>query len=174
MGALARKPHHATLTMRFEHLIEINDSRLPISTITREQLWRGLVRRAEQPSEFVLGLNGATIHTRTTLQGDQLELRRTLDFGAFEVHDRVVLTPGKRTEIHTEPSEKFPASRMSISIEERGPKELYLRFIYESAVADGTSELDAMTVALRNEAYRTADVDTVRRIRRLAEEGALD
>jgi hypothetical protein len=33
--------------------------------------------------------------------------------------------------------------------------------------------LDAATAALRNQAYESADLDTVARIRRLAEEGAL-
>ncbi|MBK9243241.1 MAG: DUF1857 family protein [Burkholderiales bacterium] len=43
--------------MRFEHLVQINDPLQPLLTeVSREQLWRGLLRRAEQPTEFVLGL----------------------------------------------------------------------------------------------------------------------
>jgi hypothetical protein len=159
--------------MRFEHLIEINDPLNPLlDPLSRAQLWRGLVRRAEHPCEFVLGLDGAQIHARIE-DGIETELARTLDFGAFKVHDRVRLAPLSHTEIRTEASEHFPASRLLIRIEEPQPDRLYLRFLYESDVADGSGELDATTAALRNQAYESADLDTVARIRRLAEEGAL-
>ena len=43
--------------MRFEHLVQINDPLMPLlEPLSREQLWRGLVRRAEEPTRFVLGL----------------------------------------------------------------------------------------------------------------------
>jgi hypothetical protein len=42
--------------MRFEHLVEINDPLMPLLTeLTREQLWRGLVLRAEDPTQFIGG-----------------------------------------------------------------------------------------------------------------------
>ncbi|HVE88597.1 MAG TPA: AtaL-like protein, partial [Burkholderiaceae bacterium] len=60
--------------MRFEHLIQINDPLMPLlDTLTREQLWRGLVMRAEEPTQFVLGLEVATIHSRSHV-GDEVEL----------------------------------------------------------------------------------------------------
>lgn len=159
--------------MRFEHLIEINDPLNPLlDPLSRSQLWRGLVRRAENPCEFVLGLNGVTIHERVE-DGTETELARTLDFGAFEVHDRVRLAPLSHTEIRTQASPHFPASRMLIRIEEPEPDRLYLRFLYESDVADGDGELDITTAQLRNQAYQSADMDTVAQIRRLAEEGQL-
>ena len=41
--------------MRFEHLVEINDPLMPLLTeLTREQLWRGLVLRADDPTRFML------------------------------------------------------------------------------------------------------------------------
>ncbi len=87
--------------MRFEHLIQINDPLMPLlDTLTREQLWRGLVLRAEDPTQFVPGLEVVTIHSRQNV-GDQVELVRTLDFGTFKVEDRVRLTPHRRSEIHT-------------------------------------------------------------------------
>jgi hypothetical protein len=63
---------------------------------------------------------------------------------------------------------------MSITIEEPEPEALFLRFVYEaeSEVA-GEGGLDEMTVALRQRAYEGADLDTVVRIRELAEAGRL-
>jgi hypothetical protein len=160
--------------MRFEHLVEINDPLNPLLTpLSRAQLWRGLVRRAERPTEFVLGLASATIHARTERDGGT-ELERTLDFGAFSVHDRVRLAALSHSESRTAASDRYPASRLTIRIEEPQPEQLYLRFLYESDAADGSGELDAVTVSLRNEAYLQADLDTVARIRQLAEDGALD
>lgn len=159
--------------MRYEHLVEVNDPLIPLLPIlSRQQLWRGLVRRAEQPWEFILGLNGATVHERNA-SGDAQALVRTLDFGSFEVHDRVVLRPPDETRIETRASERFPASTLTIRIEEPQPQQLFLRFVYESAAVDGQGELDATTVALRNQAYEQSDIDTVGRIRQLAEAGQL-
>ncbi|MEP6607765.1 MAG: AtaL-like protein [Burkholderiaceae bacterium] len=159
--------------MRFDHLIQINDPLMPLlDTLTREQLWRGLVMRAEQPTQFVLGLEIATIHSRCEV-GAEIELMRTLDFGSFRVSDRVTLLPMHRTQIHTDAGPTWPASRMTIEIEEPQPERLILRFVYEADEAAG-SGLDPVTIALRNEAYKHADLDTVARIRSLADDGWLD
>lgn len=159
--------------MHFEHLVEVNDPLIPLlPLLSREQLWRGLVRRAEQPCEFVLGLDGATLHARSAVARGEA-LTRTLDFGSFQVHDRVLLLPPDETRIETRASPRFPASTLTIRIEEPQPQRLYLRFVYESAAVDGAGELDATTVALRNQAYEQADIDTVGRIRELAEAGLL-
>ena len=159
--------------MRFEHLVQINDPLMPLlETLTREQLWRGLVLRAEDPTQFILGLDAAHIRSRHESAG-VTELERTLDFGSFRVDDRVRLVPGKRTEIHTAPGPTWPASRMTISIEEPQPELLFLRFIYESDEVVGQDELDRVTLALREQAYESSDLDTVVRIRALAEQGQL-
>jgi len=160
--------------VRFEHLIQINDPLMPLlDTLTREQLWRGLVLRAEDPTQFVFGLEIATIHSRRQV-GEEIELVRTLAFGSFKVNDRVRLTPQSRSEIHTSAGPTWTASRMSIEIEEPQPELLFLRFIYESDEMAGDCELDDVTTALRKQAYERADLDTVARIRALAEEGWLD
>ncbi|HVE88158.1 MAG TPA: AtaL-like protein, partial [Burkholderiaceae bacterium] len=144
-----------------------------LDTLTREQLWRGLVMRAEEPTQFVLGLEVATIHSRSHV-GDEVELVRTLDFGSFKVDDRVRLVPQRRSEIHTRAGPTWPASRMMIEIEEPQPELLFLRFLYESDELPGGRELDEVTAALRQQAYERADLDTVARIRALAEDGWLD
>jgi hypothetical protein len=162
--------------MHFEHLVQINDPLMPLlDPLSRSQLWRGLVRRAEEPTRFVLGLEGSTIESR--VQHEQtLELKRTLDFGSFRVSDRVVLTPMSGTVTHVAASDRFPASRLTIRIEEPQPEMFYLRFIYEfddGAAANDESELDGQTTALRKAAYRSSDLDTVKCIRDLAEAGEL-
>lgn len=160
--------------MRFEHLVQVNDPLMPLLTeVSRSQLWRGLVLRAEEPAQFVVGLQRATIMARRQ-DGEATELDRVLDYGSFQVHDRVRLLPLMRSEIHTAAGATWPASRMTISIEEPEPDALFLRFVYEaeSEVA-GHGGLDEMTVALRQQAYEGADLDTVVRIRALAEAGRL-
>jgi hypothetical protein len=160
--------------MRFEHLVQINDPQQPLLTeVSRAQLWRGLVRRAEKPTEFVLGLDKATIDARREIDG-ALEFERRLDFGTFRVRDRVRLTGGTLSVTDVEGSTNHAASRLSIRIEEPAPGDLYLRFVYESDERMGSGELDALTGQLREQAYKSADIDTVWRIRELVERGALD
>lgn len=159
--------------VRFEHLVQINDPLIPLlDPLTREQLWHGLVRRAEEPTLFVLALEGATVHARER-SGDVVELVRTLDFGAFTVDDRVRLYPLDRTETRTAATDRWPASRLTIRIEEPGPDALFLRFTYESDESDGSGEVDTLTATLRRRAYESADLDTVQRIRELAQRGEL-
>jgi len=160
--------------MRFEHLVQINDPLMPLLTeVSRPQLWRGLVLRAEDPTQFVVGLVGATVDARRELSG-VTELERTLDYGSFKVRDRVRLMPEHRTEIRTAAGVSWPASRMSITIEEPAPDALFLRFVYEAdSEIVGKGDLDEMTVTLRQQAYEGTDLDTVVRIRALAEAGTL-
>lgn len=159
--------------MRFEHLVEINDPLMPLLTeLTRAQLWRGLVARAEQQALFTPALDRAVVEARHQHDG-VTELVRTLDYGTFEVHDSVHLHPDQRTEIRTRAGPTWPASGLTISIEEPQPGALFLRFVYESGEVEGSGELDDVTVKLRRQAYQAADLDTVQRIRQLAEDGQL-
>jgi hypothetical protein len=159
--------------MRYEHLVQINDPLMPLlDTLTRNQLWQGLVLRAEEPTQFVLGLENATIHSHE-VRDDIHELTRTLDFGSFRVEDRVRLVRDRRSEIHTKAGPTWPASRLTITIEEPEPELLFLRFVYESDDAPGDAGLDPVIAALREKAYESADLDTVVRIRALAEQGVL-
>jgi hypothetical protein len=173
--------------MNFEHLVEINDPLMPLlDPLTREQLWRGLVRRAEDPVRFVLGLERAELLGRLALPGGGASIERLLDFGGgFQVRDRVELTPQVGSVTTVAASRHHGASRLSITIEEPQPERLYLRFVYaDLPAADGASAvgadpgapvdpLDAQVRALRDAAYRAADLDTLVAIRELAAAGAL-
>lgn len=159
--------------MRFEHLVQINDPLQPLlPEVSRAQLWRGLLRRAERPTEFVLGLSGASIDERSE-DGGVLVLARTLDFGSFRVRDRVRLSEDcSATDVQA--GADYGASRLTIRIEEPSPGDLYLRFVYESDESEPADQNETLAIGLREQAYKSADIDTVWRIRQLAEAGQLD
>jgi len=160
--------------MRFEHLVQVNDPLQPLLTeVSRAQLWLGLVRRAERPTEFVLGLEGATIEETVDSPGES-QLVRTLDFGSFRVRDCVRLTAETLSVTDIEAGETYPASRLTIRIEEPAAGSLFLRFTYEADDGPAGGELDTLTRQLREQAYRAADIDTVWRIRELVERGELN
>ena len=111
--------------MRFEHLIEINDDNLPlIPALTRAQLWRGLMVRAERPQLFVIGLDQCRI-----IERDPLSMSRELMFGTLQVFDRVSMTPMQRIVHDVAGNAQMPASRLTIDIEEPQAQRLFLRFI---------------------------------------------
>jgi hypothetical protein len=155
----------------FEHLVEINEPRLPGVQLGRGQLWAGLVLRAEEPLRFVEGLEAARITDRREV-GGCLELDRELDFGSFRVRDTVVLTAPSESLTRVTAGETWPASTLLVRIEEPEPGRPFLRFIYE-ADESGSAAPDEVTRRLRQQAYQELDLDTVRRIRALAEQGAL-
>jgi len=159
--------------LRFEHIIQINDPHVPLLTpLTREQIWRGLFIRAHQPTEFVMGLESCVIEDEV-VESHQTVLKRVLDFGPFQVHDEVTLTPMRQVKVLAAATRLWPRSEATVRIEEPSPGELFLRFIYELDLAEGHSDLDETAVELRKQAYIAADMDTVQRIRELAESGKL-
>ena len=75
--------------MKFEHLIEINDPLNPlIDSLTREQLWRGLVLHAESPKLFVPHLDECDISERS-----DSGFSRRLRYGELVIEDKVTLLP---------------------------------------------------------------------------------
>lgn len=151
--------------MHYEHLIQINDPNdLEIAPLTREQLWLGLIARAERPQYFLIGMDECRITERA---GDTL--RREMRFGAALVRDRVTYMPQVQVSFEVEPSVEVTGARLIMSIEEPAPNELFLRFAYtlQTTSDDAVSELDEY----RKSAYRDADIDTVRLIRQLAATG---
>lgn len=151
--------------MRFEHLVKINDPLNPlIEPLTRQQVWTGLLLRAEQPKIFMEHLEAVRIVAR----GDAC-LARELDFGSFKVRDRVRLEPMQRMVIETEPTADRGIGTLTITIEEPGEEQLQVRFEYELQRALGESaELEALYDRFVKAAYIEADIDCVRIIRRHA------
>jgi len=86
--------------MHYEHLVQINDPNdLEIEPLTREQLWLGLVARAERPQYFLIGMDECRIVERTADT-----LRREMRFGSTQVRDRVTYEPQVQVCFDVEPT----------------------------------------------------------------------
>jgi hypothetical protein len=154
--------------MKFSHLVEINDPLNPlIDTLTREQLWRGLVKRAEDPKAFVPWLDACNISERSAAS-----LRRELHYGEVIIHDLVTFLPLLQIRYVIPEQKDIPASSLSVTIEEPGPGQMFVRFEYESSEQE--TEETAFYNEFRRSAYQESDIDTVRIIRQLAASGELD
>lgn len=157
------------MPMRFEHLVQINDPLNPlIDTLSREQLWRGLVRYVEKPVAFVQGLDRGTIVAR----GDYT-LARELQFGRHVVRDKVTLEPEWRIRIDTRASSEMPAGTLTLTVEEPVEDLLFVRFVYET-FPQGHAPAPKEYQAVMKDAYKAAGIDVIHRIRQLAEQGVLD
>jgi hypothetical protein len=155
--------------MKFTHLIQINDPLDPlIEPLTRDQLWRGLVMRAENPLLFVLALDGFEIVGRA-----ENVLARELRFGRLTLRDRVQFEPMNRVCYAIEAAGDSPAATLVMSIEEPEVNQLFVRFDYETLQYDGAAPLDAFYSKFAKQAYVEADIDTISTIRRLALEQTL-
>ncbi|MBI3713056.1 MAG: DUF1857 family protein [Burkholderiales bacterium] len=156
--------------MKFEHLVEINDLTNPlIDVITREQLWRGLVMRAESPKTFMPYMDQCVI---TPI--DALSMSRVLYFGEFVVEDLVTFTMMECVRCDIKAQGDIAPSSLRMQIEEPDPEHLFVRFTYEMQGGDADDAESNMVEKYRYSAYEEADIDTIRIIRELAEAGRLD
>ncbi|HWT35917.1 MAG TPA: SRPBCC family protein [Paraburkholderia sp.] len=150
--------------MNFEHLIQINDPLNPlVETMTREQLWEGLVLRAEQPQLFVMGLDSCSILSRT-----ESTLERELHYGHATVRDHVTLTPKQSVRYDISATADYVGGSLTMTIEQPDELQLFLRFEYKTSLpsADDNGDPDAhQTEEIVKSAYRESDIDTVRLIR---------
>ncbi len=147
--------------MNFEHLIQINDPLNPlVESMTREQLWEGLVLRAEQPQLFVIGLDSCTILSRT-----DSTLERELHYGQATVRDRVTYTPNQSVRYDILPTATYVGGSLTMTIEQPDPLQLFLRFDYRTTLPTADSGEVHETSEIVKSAYREADIDTVRLIR---------
>ncbi|KGV67125.1 SRPBCC family protein [Burkholderia pseudomallei] len=152
--------------MNFEHLIQINAADNPaVPTLTRAQLWEGLVLRAEQPQLFVLGLDSCIVHERT-----ETTLERELHYGNATVRDHVTFTPNEQVRYDIHAADGEIGGSLTMTIEERDDQQLFLRFEYRTTLSVSNDSEDArQTQEIVKEAYRTSDIDTVRLIREYAQ-----
>jgi hypothetical protein len=156
--------------MIFEHLVEINDPLNPlIDALTREQVWRGLVLRAENPQLFIAHLDECVLGERS-----EAAVSRKLRYGDLVVLDRVVFTPLDQVRYEVPAQGEITASTLTMTIETHGEHTLYVRFRYDDGHDAATDEANAMYDEFRKSAYKEADIDTIRVLRQLAEEGRLD
>jgi Domain of unknown function (DUF1857) len=155
--------------LNFEHLIQINDPLNPlVDSLTREQVWQGLLLRVEQPQLFVAGLDTCTILKR---EGDVLE--RELSYGVATVRDRVTLRPGEQVRYEIAATDAHVGGTLTMTIEAPDALQLFLRFEYSTTLPEPTGVDDRRTMEIVKSAYREADIDTVRLIRQFAQTGHL-
>lgn len=157
--------------MKFSHLIQINDPLNPlVDPLSREQLWRGLMLRAENPLLFVMALDGFEIVER----GENALVRR-LHFGKLTLRDRVSFSPMRQVRYEIEAAGDSPAASLVMTIEEPEAEQLFVRFDYETLRGESAAPIDEFYTSFAKQAYIEADIDTVSTIRRLAlEPGALE
>jgi len=154
--------------MKFEHLVEINSADNPlIAPLSRQQLWRGLVMRAETPTAFVPHLDSCEIVERT-----EVMILRSLKYGDLVIQDRVTYLEQSQICYHVSAQKDFSDSTLTMTIEEPVANALFVRFVYEDSSPDEGAE--AMYNDFRRSAYRESDIDTIHIIRNLAMQGQLD
>ncbi|QJQ03290.1 hypothetical protein RB25_10135 [Herbaspirillum rubrisubalbicans] len=155
--------------MKFNHLIQINDPLNPlIDPLTREQLWRGLVMRAESPQLFMPHLDDCRL-----LEKSLDSVRRELRYGELVIIDQVSYLPQIQVLYDVPAQGDIPASRMSMTIEEPQAEVLFVRFEYDDGQPEDAGGAEAFYNDFRRSAYQEADIDTIRIIRELTQRGEL-
>lgn len=158
-----------TRIMKFAHLIEINDPLNPlIDRLNRDQLWRGLVMRAERPTDFVPYLDRCKILDRSAES-----ISRELHYGDLVVRDRVTFLPQEQVRYDVPQQKDIPTSRLTMTIEEPQPDRFFVRFEYDDGASEETDSEQEFYNEFRRSAYQESDIDTIRTIRQMAEEGRL-
>jgi hypothetical protein len=156
--------------VKFEHLVVVNDpADLLLSDLTREEVWFGLLCRAENPRPFLPGLESCTI-----LERFDNELVRELDFGSATIRDRVTLRLMASVRFDSEPTPEHAGGSLTIAIEEPEAGALVLRFTYLTTLAENGASPDSAYSEFVKSAYHQSDLDTVRVIRMIAESGRIE
>jgi hypothetical protein len=147
--------------LEFEHLLEVDGLKEPIS---REDLWFGLLYRAEDARPFLPGLERCHIVER-----HHDELVRELHFGQALVRDRVRWSAPDWISFEIEATPEHVSGCLTISIEE-SKTGFYLRFCYHTDLPETNGE-EAKYAEILREAYYRSDLDTLRVIREIARPG---
>jgi hypothetical protein len=152
--------------LEFEHIIQVNDlSNDAIAVLSRAQLLRGLVLRAQQPDKFNQSLSCSYKPL------SENEFLRTTSAGESSFYERVVLTPQVKIHTGTGDSEQI-SSESTAEIEEPEPNSLFIRFTYKRELGDSNSEID-IGEHLKS-VYVQIDRDAIAMIRVMAENNLFD
>jgi hypothetical protein len=156
--------------MKFEHLIEVNDPKTPqLPVFSREQLWNGLVLRAEFPKLFLPNLDECIIKSRA-IDG----LTRELQFGELTINDNVHFNFLNYVHYHVPQQGEIPSSSLRMTIEEPAPLVLLVRFNYDSGHTEAEDKENAPYNQFRRSAYIEADIDTIKILREMHSLGRLN
>lgn len=155
--------------MKYEHLVEVNDVANPlVEALTREELWFGLLCRAEDPRPFLPGLEACEIVSR-----GETRLSRVLRFGQVEIRDEVSFETMEWVRFESAATAEHAGGSLTIRIEEPRAGALFLRFSYVTTLPEGAGSAEGQYADFVKSAYRESDIDTVRVIRMIAESSRL-
>lgn len=155
--------------MKYEHLVEVNDAANPlVAALTREELWFGLLCRAEDPRPFLPGLEACEIVERS-----ETGLSRVLRFGQAVIRDQVSFEAMAWVRFESAATAEHAGGSLTISIEEPQAGALFLRFSYLTTLPEGAGSAEGQYAEFVKSAYRESDIDTVRVIRMIAESSRL-
>lgn len=153
--------------MNFEHLIAINEPGNPLLvSLTRSEIWSGLLHRVDNPLPFLPGLEKCTV-----LENTEAGILRRLDFGQAAIHDRVTLAAEEWVCFTIQPSDNHAGGSLTIRIEEPEPGHLFLRFAYQTTLGNSGNAEERAYIDYVKSAYHQSDIDCVRIIRTLAAGG---
>ena len=153
--------------MNYEHLVAVNDRSNPDSfTLTRGELWLGLLLKAESPQLFHPHIESVTIIERSATL-----LVREVDFGNMRVHERIELREEESLAHDTEPGANHAGGKLLVRIEEPAEGDLFVRFCYETPLPQDPEA--QQLIGYLKEMWRQMDVESIRKIRELAEAGQL-
>lgn len=150
--------------LEFEHIIHINDPREPhLPTVSRAQLWEGLVFRTKYPGHF-----NPTLSTELEEVSESGFIRH-LRFGSASLRDVVTLRHEEEIQTLSDGGENQMFAHSVTRIEEPAPGHLLVRFYYcrDSGNQEGGLDVDSYLKA----AYLQNDRDAVAMLRRFAQEG---
>lgn len=153
--------------LEFEHLVQVNDlTNSNINALSRSQLWRGLVMRAQNPEKFIRSLD-----CKTKLLGEN-EFLRTINAGGSTFCERVELFPEERIHTSTLSDRDQIKAESTTSIEEPESGYLFVRFKYKRELDENDDQIDVGEHL--KAAYVQVDRDAIAMIRMLAESELLD
>lgn len=154
----------------YEHIVRLNSGE---EGITREQLWKGLVYFTEHPDKLMPHIEEVSVEKQMRTPGDFVFLR-TLNFGSFEVEDRVEFTSHEKIRYEIKASDKFPDSAHEIEINEPSSGDLFLRFTYFEDPEKSLDNIYPQGAELRRQAWQAKDQGLARLIMEAAAQGQLD
>ena len=153
--------------LEFEHIVQVNDlTNSSLITLTRNQLWQGLVLRALNPEKFNDGLSCSCEKITES------EFVRTVAAGGSIFCERVRLHPVTKISTNTVPAKKQILAESVTTIEEPKTDFLFVRFNYRREL-DDRDERVAVGEHLKA-AYVQVDRDAISMIRELAAAGLFD
>mgnify|MGYP006293231205 CR=1 FL=1 len=153
--------------MNYEHIVLVNDPTAPqVEPLTLNQLWQGLVVRAEDPVAFMQGLDRCDIVARTATG-----VERALHFGQTVICDRVHYEHEHRVRYEIPGGADYPDGELVMQIEQPAPGCMIVRFIYRLGAPIAADDDQYQDIV--QQAWHESDLDTIRKIRELAAAGRL-